>query len=44
MRIIISDAMKQGIPFFSLTESQWKLRQQHDQNLLMEGNQLQNKY
>ena len=25
---------------FSLTESQWQLRQQHDQNFPMEGNPL----
>ena len=28
----------------SLMESQWKPRQQHDQNFPMEGNPLQNKY
>ena len=29
---------------FNLRESQWKLRQQHDQNFPMEGKPLQNKY
>ena len=28
----------------SLTESPWKLRQQHDQNFSEEGKQLQNQY
>ena len=31
-------------PLLSLTESQWKLRQQHDQNFPMEGKPLSNKY
>ena len=31
-------------PLLSLKESQWKLRQQHDQNFAMEGKLLQNKY
>ena len=26
-----------GLPVLSLLESQWKLRQQHDQNIPMEG-------
>ena len=29
-----------GHPVLSLLESQWKLRQQHDQNFLMEGKPL----
>ena len=29
-----------GYPVFSLLESQWKLRQKHDQNFLMEGKPL----
>ena len=29
-----------GYPVLSLLESQWKLRQQHDQNLPMEGKPL----
>ena len=33
-----------GHPVLSLLESQWKLRQQHDQNFPMEGKPLQNKY
>ena len=33
-----------GHPVVNLLESQWKLRQQHDQNFLMEGKPLQNKY
>ena len=33
-----------GHPVVNLMESQWKLRQQHDQNFLMEGKPLQNKY
>ena len=28
----------------TLMESQWKLRQQHDQNFPMEGKVMQNKY
>ena len=32
------------VPFLSLMERQWKLRQQHDQNFSMEGKPLQNKY
>ena len=28
----------------NLMESQWKLRQQHDQNFPMQGKPLQNKY
>ena len=35
---------KTGHPFMSLTENQWKLRQQHDQNFQMEEKPLQNKY
>ena len=31
---------KKGHPILSLTESQWKLRQQHDQNFPMEGKPL----
>ena len=31
-------------PDVNLMESQWKLRQQHDQNFSTEGKQLQNKY
>ena len=30
-----------GSPAFCLTESQWKLRQQHNQNFPMEGKPLQ---
>ena len=33
-----------GHPVVNLMESQWKLRQQHDQNLQMEGKPLKNKY
>ena len=33
-----------GHPLFSLTESQWKLRKQHNQNFLIKGKPLQNKY
>ena len=33
-----------GHPVLSLLESQWKLRQQHDQNFPMEGKPLLNKY
>ena len=33
-----------GHPVLNLLESQLKLRQQHDQNFLKEGNPLQNKY
>ena len=33
-----------GYPVLSLLESQWKLRQQHDQNFPMEGKPLSNKY
>ena len=33
-----------GHPTVNLMESRWKLRQQHDQNFLMEGKPLQNKY
>ena len=29
-----------GHPIVNFMESQWKLRQQHDQNLAMEGNPL----
>ena len=29
-----------GHPVVNFMESQWKLRQQHDQNLAMEGNPL----
>ena len=32
-----------GHPVLNLMESQWKLRQQTDQNFLMEGKPLQNK-
>ena len=32
---------KMGSPAFYLTESQWKLRQQHNQNFPMEGKPLQ---
>ena len=39
-RIVRSYAMKLG----NLMESQWKLRQQHDQNFPMEEKSLQNKY
>ena len=42
-RIVINYAMKQGI-VLSLLKSQWKIRQQHDQNFPMEGNPVQNKY
>ena len=31
-------------PVVDMMESQWKLRQQHDQNFPMEGKPLQNKY
>ena len=33
-----------GHPVLNLTESQWKLRQQHDQNFRMKGKPLWNKY
>ena len=33
-----------GHPLANLMESQWKLRQQHDQNFQMEGEPLQKKY
>ena len=33
-----------GHPVENLMESQWKLRQQHDQNFPMEGKALWNKY
>ena len=33
---------KMGHSVLSLLESQWKLRQQHDQNFPMEGKSLQN--
>ena len=33
-----------GHSVVNLIESQWKLRQQYDQNFLMEGKPLQNKY
>ena len=33
-----------GHPLANLMESQWKLRQQHDQNFQMEGKPLQKKY
>ena len=33
-----------GHSVFSLLESQWWLKQQHDQNFPMEGKSLQNKY
>ena len=33
-----------GHPSVDFMESQWKLRQQHDQNLAVEGKPLQNKY
>ena len=33
-----------GHPVLSLLESQWKLRQQHDQNFPREKKQLYNKY
>ena len=33
-----------GHPVLSLMKSQWKLRQQHDQNVPMEGKPLWNKY
>ena len=37
-RVVISYTMKRGIhPILSLTESQWKLKQQRDQNFAMEG-------
>ena len=35
---------KKGHPILSLTESQWELRQQHDQNFPLEGKPLKNKY
>ena len=31
-------------PVLSLLESQWKLRQQHDQNFPVEGKPIKNKY
>ena len=33
-----------GYPVVNLMESQWKLRQQHDQDFQMEGKPLKNKY
>ena len=33
-----------GHPIVNQLESQWKRRQQHDQNFLMEGKPLRNKY
>ena len=33
-----------GYPVVSFIESQWKLRQQHDQNFPTEGKSLKNKY
>ena len=33
-----------GHPIVGMTERQWKLRQQHEQNFLMEGKPLQNKF
>ena len=33
-----------GHPVVNILESQWKLRQQHDQNFPMEGKPMQNKY
>ena len=36
MRTAISYAMKRGIPFLSLTQSQWKLKQSNDLKFLME--------
>ena len=33
-----------GHPIANMVESQWKLRQQHDQNIPMERKPLQNKY
>ena len=39
-RIVISYVMKWGILLWVLMESQWKLRQQHDQNFPMEGKPL----
>ena len=39
-RIVISHAMKRAILFLSLLESQWKLRQQNDQNFPKEGKPL----
>ena len=35
---------ERGHPVTNLMENQWELRQQHDQNLPMEGKPLQNKY
>ena len=35
---------ERGHPVLSLTASQWKLRQKHDQNFQKEGKPLQNKY
>ena len=43
-RIVMSYAKETGHPVMSLTESQWKLRQIHDQNFPMEAKPLQNKY
>ena len=43
-KIIYKLCDETGNPVLSLTKSQWKLRQQHDQKFPMEGNQLQNKY
>ena len=34
---------EKGYPVLSLLESQWKLRQKHDQNFPKEGKPLQNK-
>ena len=39
-RIVISFAVKQDILLWNWWESQWKLRQQHNQNFPMEGKSL----
>ena len=40
IRIVHKPRNEMGYPVSSLLESQWKLRQQHDQNFPMEGKPL----